>query len=109
MEEKRRTPRYDGTFEIRYFSPKNASLNYYTISKDISKLGLRMPAADSVREGDLLNLDIALHSSVPKISAIGRVIWTRPIPRPSLLKKEAGIEFVNIKQDDINKLLQTVF
>lgn len=68
-----------------------------------------MPASELIREGDILNLDIALHSSAPKVSATGRVVWTKPITRPSLLKKEAGIEFVTIKQEEIDHLLETVF
>lgn len=105
MDDKRRDPRYEKAFEIRYSSRKDTSTKHYTVSKNVSKSGICMPAASFLKTGDRLRLDINLHGSKASLSADGLVTWTKPIPRPALLGIEAGIKLEEPNASMLEKLL----
>lgn len=110
MEERRKFPRYDCELEIEY-SPKADGIIYSrSISKNISRGGIRIPVLSRlVRTGDAIKLGIyprdIKRRSVP---ALGRVVWTRETNEVAghlLLDAEAGIEFTEINARDLEKLL----
>ena len=59
MEDKRKFPRFDSTFQIKYGPEGNDEQFSYTLSDDFSRGGLRMPALSGiVNKGDVVKLDI---------------------------------------------------
>lgn len=103
--EKRRHPRFDHAFETRYWTLKDTSQTTYTVSKNISKSGLLMPASVNLAVGDMLKLEIGLKGGVPSVSAIGKVVRIKNMPRPAILGTEVGIEIVEADAQAMEKLI----
>ncbi|MFA5147041.1 MAG: PilZ domain-containing protein [Candidatus Omnitrophota bacterium] len=109
MKERRRFPRYDHAIEVRYSTPGIAAIEGYTVSKNISRVGLRMPITRIVKEGDVINLDIEPKHKEGPVSATGKVVWTRPINRLARLEMDAGVEFIKIDHSRANRLFESVY
>ncbi|OGX00198.1 MAG: hypothetical protein A3I73_01155 [Omnitrophica bacterium RIFCSPLOWO2_02_FULL_45_16] len=107
MEDKRRFPRFDSTLQIKY-SPKGKDAQFsYTLSNDISKGGLRMPALSGiVNKGEIVKLDINSSGGNGHILATGKVKWIKPLNRIAPLDEEMGIEFVDVNPADIDRLIK---
>ena len=107
MENRRIFPRFESTFQIRYFIEGKSTPTGYTISTDVSRGGLRMPSSSGiVNKGDVVKLDIGSAGDKRRIAATGKVKWLKNIDRDAPLDEEVGIEFIDIKPADINKLLE---
>ena len=109
MEERRRFPRCECAFEVRYSTHGNAAIESHTVSKNVSRVGIRLPLSRIVRTGDLLNLGIDTNDKKGRVSAIGKVRWTNSISRPAPLELDAGVEFVKIEPQDAERLVETVY
>ena len=109
MRERRRYPRYDTALEVKYSTKGNASIESYTVSKNVSRIGLRLPLTRLIKEGDILDLDIKTDAKNAPVSALGKVVWTRTINRPAPLELDAGIEFVKINPIDAGRLVQPAY
>ena len=109
MDERRRFPRYECAFEVKYGTPGKAAIEGYTASKNISRIGIRIPVSRIVKHGDTLNLAIDTNDKKGRVSATGKVRWIKNITRPSLLELDAGVEFTKIAPQDAEGLLETVY
>jgi c-di-GMP-binding flagellar brake protein YcgR len=108
MENRRRYPRLETALQVRYHPPMKDSQFSYTITKDVSRGGLCMPALSAIaKTGDIINMDIDIDKGdgVDNISATGRVKWARALKRKAILDQEIGIEFVDMAPADIDKLV----
>lgn len=106
MEDKRRFPRFDSTFEVEYYPQGNDAVSSYTVSKNVSRGGISFPAlASFVKYGDILKLEIKIDDTSDSILASGRIRWIKQIKRPAILDREVGIEFTNIASDDLERLV----
>ncbi len=108
MDERRRYTRYDCAFEVKYSTQGTAAIEGHTVSRNISRGGLRLPLSRIVKNGDTLKLEIDSNNK-GRVSAIGKVRWVKKIERPSPLELDAGVEFVNIEPQDAERLLETVY
>jgi Tfp pilus assembly protein PilZ len=109
MEEKRKFPRFDSSFQIKYSPKDKASRCSYTISDNISKGGLCMPALSRViNKDDTITLDINSGNRKKHILATGKVIWTRPINRVAVLDGKMGIEFTSVDSIEIDNLIKAI-
>ena len=93
MEERRRFPRYECAFEIKYSTQGNAVIECHTVSKNISRVGIRLPLSRIVKHGDTLNLTIDSNDKKGHVSATGKVVWVKDIMRRAPLELDAGVEF----------------
>ena len=109
IKERRRFPRYDSSFEVKYATKGKASLESYTVSKNISRVGICIPVTRIVKNGDLINLDIDPNDKKGPVPAVGKVVWTKEVDRPALLEVDAGVEFVKIDPAEVERLLETVY
>lgn len=109
MEERRRFPRYECTFEVKYSTQGNAAIESYTVSKNVSRHGIRLPVTRILKTGDTLKLDIDTNDKKGGVSAIGKVKWTKSVTRPAPLELDAGVEFTRIAPQDAERLLETVY
>jgi len=79
----------------------------YTISNDLSRGGLCMPASSGIiNKGDTVKLDLENKGTREYISATGKVKWLRTLDRNAPLDEEVGIEFTSIQSTDLDKLLK---
>lgn len=107
MENRRKFPRLDATFEVKYYPVTNYTRYGYTISNNISRGGLCMPALSLIAKNDeTIKMDINNSDGKGPISAIGRVRWNRTRSREALLDEDVGVEFINIAPVDIDRLMQ---
>lgn len=107
MENRRRFPRIDRTLQVKYYPPEKENKFSYTVTRDISRGGICMPAvSDIVRSGDVIRLDINGGDGGNRIMATGRVRWVKALARKALLDEDAGIEFVDIAPADIDRLVK---
>lgn len=104
--ERRGHPRFETALEVRYFAAKNAAPVNYTVSKDISRSGIRIPCFGSVKEGNAIYLDIDLKGGKPSFSGTGKVVWTRKLNRRAPLDTEAGVEFTKTDRKEIESLIK---
>lgn len=109
MEERRRFPRYECAFEVRYSTLGNAAIESHTVSRNISRVGIRMPVSRIVKSGDTVKLDIDANDEKGRVSAMGKVVWTKNITRPSPLELDAGLEFTKIAPQDTERLLEKAY
>ena len=106
MKERRRWPRAERALEIRYFSAKDPSKANYTVSKDISNGGIRIPCSGLINDNDIIDLDLDLRHGRPAISAAARVAWTKKLKRPALLDLEAGLEFTREYSNKVRSFIK---
>jgi c-di-GMP-binding flagellar brake protein YcgR len=109
MRERRRFPRFESAVQIKYYPQGNDSQFSYTLSNDISKGGISMPALSGVvNKGDIINLDIIAGDKKEHISATGKVKWIKPLNRIAPLDEEMGIEFISADPSGIDKLIKVI-
>ena len=109
MEERRRFPRYEAAFEVKYSTKGTAGIEGYTVSKNISRVGLRLPVSRIVKHGDTLNLAIDANDKRGHVPAVGKVVWVKSIARRAPLELDAGVEFTKLNPQDAERLLETVY
>ena len=109
MEERRRFPRYDCAFEVKYSTQGNAEIEGHTVSNNISRGGIRVPISRIVKTGDTLKLDIDINHKRGRVLALGKVRWIRNIVRPSPLELDAGLELIHIAPQDAERLVETLY
>jgi hypothetical protein len=103
MLEKRRFPRYDKEVEVRYSTGGIASVESTSLTKNISRSGIRMPVSRLLKKGDQLRLTLSAPSrDSSHIYATGRIAWTREAGQFEL---DAGLEFTKIDPRDSERLV----
>lgn len=106
MENRRKFPRVDAAFEVKYYPVTNYTRYGYTISHNISKGGISMPALSLIaKPGETIKMDINTNDGKTPVSATGRVRWNKIRAREALLDEDIGVEFINIASADIEKLM----
>lgn len=105
MEERRKHPRHECALETGYNAKKIFSRTNYTICKDISEGGMRLPVSGPIKNNSLLDLRIGLEHGTPAFTATARVIWIKKNKRPAPLGFEAGLEFTDELWDPVKSYL----
>ena len=103
IKEKRRFPRLNAKFPIRY-QIKRGGFFASALTDDLSLSGTRLNADRFFPQGLNLNLELNILSKI--INPIGRVIWSQPLPRSN--RFQMGIEFININPQDKNHLSEYI-
>ncbi len=83
-----------------------------SLTKNISKGGICLIAYEELKESDILDLEIYLPEDKIPINATGRVVWVKEFIIGSPIKGkrfDAGIEFMEIKEEDLNRIDRYVF
>ncbi|MDD5681047.1 MAG: PilZ domain-containing protein [Candidatus Omnitrophica bacterium] len=93
--ERRVYPRYKASLGIKYKTPATEGISWVS---DVSRGGLRLFLSDKIFEiGNVLQLEISLPGDTAPIFAKGNIAWVK--------NDEAGINFNEVKQDDINRII----
>jgi c-di-GMP-binding flagellar brake protein YcgR len=93
---------------VSYYTYSSASLEGRNVAEDISRGGMRLPVSRVVRKGDVLKMDIYPSKKDYPISARGKVRWVQKLKDTTPFDIDAGIEFISIDPDDIDKLLHFI-
>ena len=106
MEDRRRYPRVQKSFQVKYHPLLEKSQFSYTIASDVSKGGISMPALSAIaKNGGIVKMDINNCDGKGSICATGKVRWVNPIKRKALLDTKTGIEFIDIAPADVERLV----
>jgi len=109
MIDRRKSPRFDCALEVKYSTRSPCGIQGLTMSRNISRHGIRIIISRFIRKGDALDLDISPRGNGSSVRAVGRVVWAKPMERSLVPAFDAGIEFTRIDQTAINKLIQNVY
>ena len=108
MNERRKFPRYYCSYDLGYYTYDSVSLRGNSVAEDISRGGMRISVSSPVRKGSVLKMSIHASSKEYPISARCRVRWVQNTGCASGSNVDAGIEFVSIEPNDIDKLLHVI-
>jgi len=112
MEERRRFPRlgFNVEVECKIINGVESEPGHLQ-TKNIGAGGICLVSLDEFKVGNNLELIFSLPGITNQIHAVGRVVWLVPFNVGSTLTSrayDAGIEFVNISDDDREKINQFV-
>ena len=106
MKEKRKTERLNEFNEITT-TIISGEKNFYNYSEDISVSGAKIRGNITLPVDTLLNIDFTLNNLQQKITALGKVKWTKRILDDKWY--EAGVEFFDTPSEVIKKLDDHIF
>lgn len=115
MENRRRLPRFEFQLAIAYYSHDDATQFSYAVSRNVSRGGICIPAVSSiVKNGDIIKMEIKVDEG-QCVPMTGKVKWVKTlnhkassgeeVPIELANDEEAGIEFIDVDPDDINRLM----
>ena len=108
-EERRQTFRINTSLIVKYSVEKKYHIRLNGRIKDLSSGGMQLLVNEKLFEGMLLLLEFELPESKSAICAEGKVIWKKGnfSERDEAGRRtfQTGIQFVNIKPDDKNRLI----
>ena len=106
MKEKRKTERLKEFNEITT-TVISGEKNFYNYSEDISVSGAKIRGNIPLPVDTLLKIDLTLNNLRQKITALGKVKWTKKILDNKWY--EAGVEFFDTPSEVIKKLDDHIF
>ena len=98
--------------DIIYTRHESIEKEKLSLTKNISIGGICLICYEQVKESDLLDLRILLPGDKQEINAIGKVVWVKEFIIGDMNKDkrfDAGIEFINIQKNDIQRIEQFIF
>jgi hypothetical protein len=98
--EKRAYPRYKTSLRIKYTTPLEEGISWI---KDISEKGARLFLNSTLKTleiGESLGIEINVPYDPQPIIIQGNIVWSK--------EDDAGINFGNVVQGDINSIIQYV-
>ncbi len=110
--EKRQFFRLNLLADVIYSKKQPSTKEGLTLTRNISKGGICLIVYEPLSVNDLLELNIFLPDSKNPIRVDGRVKWIREftIGDPAKGKRfDVGIEYVDISDEDQNKIIKYVF
>jgi len=109
--ERRRFPRLDTSVDIEYGIFKKESLQEgKAVTKNISAGGICLIVYEKIEIGTILDIRSNLKDINYIIKARGKIVWSSnfTVMPGNIARYDLGIEFVEIKEDDRQKLSQYV-
>ena len=107
MENRRRFPRFDASFQVKYCPANDGTRFGHTVAYNISRGGLCIPALSGIAKKDaVIRMDINNNDGKNSISATGRVRWASMLKRKAPVDENAGVEFIDIAPGDLDRLIK---
>lgn len=75
--ERRKFKRFDAYMSVKYQAP-TAEAKGVSLSKDLSREGIKVNANSMLREGTVLDMEINIPDDPKPVRTSGRVMWARP-------------------------------
>jgi len=76
--DKRKFKRFDAYMSVKYTSPENETVQGVSLSKDLSREGIKLNSGSDLQTGDVLELEINIPDDPKPIHTKGKVVWSRP-------------------------------
>lgn len=103
LDDRRRYKRRYLPLPVKYASLEQADLQETTLTYDVGKGGVRLPATYSLRQGSRLYLFLNLPPKNSPLSLFGEVVWQKSRPgSPS--RFDTGVKFVDLSTSNIMRI-----
>lgn len=76
--ERRKFKRFDAYMSVKFQSSEENTLKGISLSKDLSRDGLKINSNSNMKVGSLLNLEIDIPDDPKPVKTTGKVVWSRP-------------------------------
>ena len=76
--ERRKFKRFDAYMSVKFKAPETDELKGMSLSKDLSRDGLKMNSNQKVEVGTLLDLEIDIPDDPKPVRTTGKIVWSRP-------------------------------
>ena len=76
--ERRKFKRFDAYMSVKFEVPGGESGQGITLSKDLSREGIKVNSNAALKEGTLLDLEINIPDDPKPVHTTGKVMWSRP-------------------------------
>jgi len=106
MREKRRFIRFDTSLKTNYITRSGPRTEKTGITKDVCAGGIQLLTEEELKAGSKLALKIFTPDALNPTHLNGTVTWSREISSGKKLSYSAGIEFVDIEEDNKNTFLR---
>jgi c-di-GMP-binding flagellar brake protein YcgR len=111
-EDKRRFIRLNALVDVVYHKISPQEKEKISLTKNISKGGICLIAYEELKKSDMLDLKIFLPEDKKPIHAIGKIVWSKSFiigDISSGKRFDLGIEFIDITEEEANKINKYVF
>jgi c-di-GMP-binding flagellar brake protein YcgR len=76
--ERRKFKRFDAYMSVKYQAAQQAEMKGISLSRDLSREGIKMNTQTDLREGTLLDLEINIPDDPKPVHTAGEIVWSRP-------------------------------
>ena len=73
--ERRKFKRFDAYMSVKYQTPESEEVKGISLSKDLSREGLKMNSNYDLKNGDLLDLEIDIPDDPKPVKTTAKVMW----------------------------------
>ena len=106
--ERRKFKRFDAYMSVKYQTPESEEVKGISLSKDLSREGLKMNSNYDLRTGDLLDLEIDIPDDPKPVKTTAKVMWSRPAEGQNQ-GSDQGIRFVMMDPVDKFRILDYAY
>jgi len=106
--ERRKFKRFDAYMSVKYQTPESEEVKGISLSKDLSREGLKMNSSYDLKTGDLLDLEIDIPDDPKPVKTTAKVMWSRPAEGQNQ-GYDQGIRFVMMDPVDKFRILDYAY
>lgn len=109
--ERRKAQRIHSHFTVSYLPLRGATVEpVYTLSNDISETGINLDLDSGNKAGDALELNIFSGENEGPLKTFARIVWVQKPPHDeNYLFRQGGLEFIDLGENQKNKLKRFIF
>ncbi|MFA6601187.1 MAG: PilZ domain-containing protein [Candidatus Omnitrophota bacterium] len=76
--ERRKFKRFDAYMSVKYHMPDHEKSQGISLSRDLSREGIKMSSEVNLREGTVVDLEINIPDDPKPVHTSGKIMWSRP-------------------------------
>ncbi len=76
--ERRKFKRFDAYMSVKFTTPGSAEMRGMSLSKDLSREGIKMNSNVHLDEGSLIDIEIDIPDDPKPVKTSGKIMWSRP-------------------------------
>ena len=76
--ERRKFKRFDAYMSVKFQAPEEHEIKGISLSKDLSREGLKINSTSGIKEGTVMDLEIQIPDDPKPVHTSGKVMWSRP-------------------------------
>lgn len=106
--ERRKFKRFDAYMSVKFSSAEDASLRGVSLSRDLSRDGIKMNSGAELKNGALLDIEINIPDDPKPVKTTGKVMWSRP-SKEQEQSYDQGVRFLTMDPVDKFRVLDYAY